>query len=312
MLRYARDSLHDKVVFYFLSVPVLIIILTLSALIFIQIYYSYPILRVQGITATYFSNEWRASPEEAPPVSHYGILSALWGTLYVAMIAIVIALPLSISLVIFIEEILPRRLKEYMTSIIDLMAGMPTILFGVWGLNFLGPFLRDYFMEPVSRFLGFVPFFGCKPMFSNNIFTAGALMAMLVIPFMVAIIQESYRAIPVTYKEAAWSLGLTRYEYVRLNLSMMFPAIMSAVLLGFGRASSETAAVSLVIGNVRTVDLCAFNPGYTISALIANQFHDSNIYPYMLSALYAAGLVLLIAGVIINLLGIMLLRRVRF
>lgn len=311
-MSYRKDSFHDKITFYFLALPVLIIVFILLTLIFIQVYYSFPVLSVQGIAGTYFSNEWRAEMGAPPPESSYGILSALWGTLYVALIAIAIDLPLAIALVIFIEEILPKRLREYMTSIVDLMAGMPTIIFGVWGLRFLGPFLMDNVMKPLHELAGFLPLFNCAPFFPATIFTAAVLMAALSLPFMVAVIQESYRSIPVTYKEAAWSLGLTRYEYVRLNLSMISPAIISAVLLGFGRASSETAAVSLVIGNVRSLDLCVFRPGYTISALIANQFHDSNLYPYMLSALYAGGLILLVAGLIINVVGITLLRRIRF
>lgn len=311
-MKYGRKSLHDKIVFYSLAIPAIIIALILLLLLLTQTSLSIPIFNVQGVTSTYISTTWRPSYEPPPTGAWYGLLPAIWGTLTSAIIAVLLALPLSLSVVIFVEEILPRRFREYISTIIDLMAGMPTVLFGIWGLSFLGPILQAYVMTPLHEYLGFIPVFSCKPLAPATVLTAGVLLSLMIFPFMVVVIQETYRAIPITYKEAGWSLGLTMYEYVKLNMSMISPAIVSAILLGFGRASSETAAVALVVGNAYNIGFCILSPAYTISSLIANQFTESGDFPYMQNALFAGGLILLIIGLIVNTIGIILLRRLRF
>ncbi|MCX8165627.1 MAG: phosphate ABC transporter permease subunit PstC [Acidilobaceae archaeon] len=313
-MSYARVSFHDKIVFYSLVPPTLFVVLILMTLFLTQLYHSIPIFDVQGLLNTYTVNRWypTQSPPELWKEPHYGLLPTIWGTIYVSGIAVLLALPLSISLAVFIEELLPRRFRGYMSSLVDLMAGTPTILFGLWGLSFLGPLLKEFFMEPAHEGLGFLPIFSCTPLSGTSILTAGVMLAVMIIPFMVAVIQESYKAIPVTYKEAAWSLGLTRFEYVRLNLSMIVPAIVSAVLLGLGRASSETAAVALVVGNIYALSFCMFSPTHTLTSIIAANFGEVEMYPYMRNALFAGGLFLLTFGMIINAMGIVLLRRIRF
>ncbi|MEN3000061.1 MAG: phosphate ABC transporter permease subunit PstC [Acidilobaceae archaeon] len=309
-----RVSSHDKIVFYSLALPTILVILILVLLFLTQSYHSYPIFSVQGLWSTYSVNRWY--PTQDPPElwkePHYSLLPTIWGTIYVSGIAVLLALPLSISLAVFIEELLPKRFRGYMSSIVDLMAGTPTILFGLWGLSFLGPLLKEFFMEPAHESLGFLPIFSCTPLSGTSILTAGIMLAVMIVPFMVAVIQESYKAIPATYKEAAWSLGLTRFEYVRLNLSMIFPAVVSAVLLGLGRASSETAAVALVVGNIYTLSFCMFSPTHTLTSIIAANFGEVEMYPYMRNALFAGGLFLLTFGMIVNALGIIMLRRIRF
>lgn len=313
---YARASSHDKLVFYFLAVPTLVVILILATIFLTELINSYPIFDVQGFWTTLTFIGWYSTdePPEKWPGPRYGLLPLIWGTVYLSAIAVLIALPLSISLAVFIEELLPKRFRGYMSSIVDLMAGTPTILFGLWALGFLGPLLREGFMEPAHEHLGYLPFFSCPPLSHTSVLTAGVMLAIMIVPFMVAVIQESYRAIPVTYKEAAWSLGLTRFEYVRLNLSMILPAIVSAALLGVGRASSETAAVSLVVGNIYNYQpgLCLFSPIHTLTSIIAANFGEVEMYPYMREALFAGGLVLLTLGMIVNAFGILLLKRIRF
>lgn len=306
-----RRSLHDIVVFYSLALPATLIVVLLLSLLLSQLGLSIPIFTVQGIH-TYITTTWRPMYEPPPHGAWYGLLPAIWGTLVSSIIAVTLALILTIAAVVFMEEIAPRRVRSLFSTIIDLMAGLPTVIYGIWGLAFLGPFLQDNVMNPLHSYLSIIPLFSCKPLSGATVFTAGVLLAIMIVPFMVALVQESYRSIPYTYKEAAWSLGMTRYEYVRLNLAMITPAIISALLLGFGRASSETAAVTLVVGNAVNVGLCIFVPAYTISSLVANQFTEAQDFPYMLNALFAGGLILLIIGLIVNTLGILMLRRVRF
>jgi len=301
---------HDIIIFYSLALPASLIVSLLLALLASQLGLSIPIFRVQGVS-TYTTSTWRPMYEPPPHGAWYGLLPAIWGTITSTIIAVILALFATISLVVFIEELAPSRARAVFSTIVDLMAGLPTVIYGIWGLSFLGPFLQEYVMNPLHSHLSFVPLFACKPLSGATVFTAGVLLATMITPFMVAVVQESYRSIPVKYKEAAWSLGMTRYEYVKLNLSMITPAIISALLLGFGRASSETAAVTLVVGNAVNLGFCVFAPAYTISSLIANQFTESQDFPYMLNALFAGGLMLLVIGLIVNTLGLLMLKRVR-
>ncbi len=305
-----RRPLHDIIVFYSLALPSLLIVMILVLLFLSQLGLATPILVVQGFS-TYIDTTWRPA-RNPPPEAWYGLLPAIWGTLVSSIIAVVLALVFTIALVVFMEEVAPRRFREILSTIVDLMAGLPTVLYGVWGLAFLGPLLYKYVMNPLHSYLSIIPLFSCEPLSGATVFTAGVLLSIMITPFMTALIQESYRSIPYTLKEAAWSLGMTRYEYVKLNLSMISPSIISALLLGFGRASSETAAVTLVVGNAVNIGLCIFTPAYTISSLIANQFSEATDYPYMINALFAGGLILLIIGLVINTVGVIMLRRVRF
>ncbi len=307
----ARRSFHDILVFYTLALPAFIIILILASLLLSQLGLSIPIFSVQGL-GTYMKTVWKPMYEPPPHGAYYGLLPAIWGTLVSSVIAVLLALMFTISLVVFMEEIAPKHVKEAFSTIIDLMAGLPTVLYGIWGLAFLGPLLYKNVMNSIYTYFNFIPMFSCEPLSGATVFTAGVLLSIMITPFTVALVQESYRSIPYTYKEAAWSLGMTRYEYVKLNLSMITPSIVSAILLGFGRASSETAAVTLVVGNAMNIGTCIFVPAYTISSLIANQFAEAQDFPYMLNALFAGGLILLVIGLIVNTLGVFMLRRVRF
>lgn len=321
-------SLHDKVFYYSFVVPVIIVSSILFLLFLVLLVESIPIFRIQGIS-TIISSTWMASENPPPSVGFfdiylrsppdaktwYGLLPAITGTLVTSLIAVLVALPLSLSLVVFMEEVVPRRLrrlKELTATLVDLMAGMPTILFGVWGLTVLGPYLHKYLSPLLHNYLGFLPLFSCTPLSGYNALTGGVLLGIMIIPFMTAIIQESYRAIPFTYREAAWSIGLTLFEYVRLNMSMISPAIVSAVLLGLGRAMSETAAIALVVGNAPVVTSCVLSPMVTITTLIANKFGEAATYPYLTSALFAGGFLLLTIGLVVNTLGLLMMRRVRF
>lgn len=306
-----KGSRHDFIVFYSLAAPTSIVVLILLLMLATQLGLSLPVFGVQGLS-TLTTTIWRPSYTPPPDGAWYGLLPAIWGTMTSAVIAVFLAIILSLSLVVVIEEVASRRFREVFSTIVDLMAGMPTVIFGVWGLAFLGPTLEKWIMDPLHSHLSFIPLFSCEPLSGATVFTAGILLSVMIVPFMVAIIQESYRAIPMTLKEAAWSLGMTRYEYVKLNINMIKPVIASALLLGFGRASSETAAVTLVVGNSFNIGYCIFQPAYTISSLIANQFTEAQDFPYMMNALFAGGLTLLVIGIIVNSIGIIYLRRVRF
>ncbi len=270
---------------------------------------SYEIFKREGL-AIYFTNVWNAS--EIPEEEYYGVLAAIYGSLYTSIIAIIISLPLSISLAIFIVDYAPKRLKEFFIIASDIMAGLPTILYGIWGAFILVPFLKNYVMEPLYQSLSFIPLFSYPPTTGFSYLSAGVLLGIMVTPFATSIIREAYRMIPQMYKEALYSLGATRYEATKVLLGYIKPAIVAGMILAFGRAIGETVAVSLVIGNVFNIDISLFAPGYTISSLIANQFGNAFVYEYMVSALFAAGLSLFFIGLIINILALYIIRRWKY
>ena len=255
-------------------------------------------------------NVWRPS-ERGLELARYGLLAPLYGTVVTSLIAAAVALPLSTATVFFMEELAPKEVREFFSSIIDLMAGLPTIIYGLWGLEVMVPLLREGLMAPLHGALGFLPPFSCDPLSGTSFLSAGLLLAIMIIPFMHGVIKEAYRQVPHTYREAALSLGATRYEYFRIMLSLIRPAVIAAVLLGLGRAASETVAVALVVGNAFNVSPCLFAPGYTISSLIANQFAEASFFPLMENVMFAGSLILLTIGMALSGAGVVMMRKVR-
>lgn len=311
-LRQLRGSMlprHDKGFFLSLLPFASIVFVVFIALTYVVLSVSYPSISKFGVKL-FTENVWRPS-ETGEEFVRYGLLAPLYGTLMTSVIAAATALPLSISTVYLIEELARLKLREVLSTLIDLMAGLPTVLYGLWGVEVMIPFLRDSIMSPLHSYLPWIPFFSCEPLSGASFLSAGILLAIMIIPFMHSIIQDAYRSIPRTYREAALSLGANRYEYFRIMLSMIKPSVIASLLLGLGRASSETVAVALVVGNSFNLSPCLFSPGYTIPSLIANQFSESNFYPYMQSVLYAGGLVLLLLGVTFSITGLIMMRKVR-
>jgi len=297
----------DKIFFYAL-LPFAGIILSLFILLLgVFMNNSLPIFTREGLKFI-TSNTWEPS-ETNPEMEYYGILSPLFGTFYTSLVALIIALPASIALTLFIDEYVPYRLRIVIINLVEIMAGLPTVLYGLWGAFVLAPILRNYVMIPLNMYLWFIPIFSCRPLSPLTIFTASVVLAIMIIPFMTSIIREAYEFIPLSYREAALSIGATKYEYIKIMLSMIKPAIVAAVLLGFGRAAGETIAVSLTIGNTFSVSVCLFKPGYTIPSLIANQFGNAGFYHYMIYALYGSGLILLLIGLVLNSIGLYILKK---
>ncbi len=269
---------------------------------------SLPIFEKEGL-AIYTTNVWKASETGE---EFYGVLAAIYGSLYTSIIAIAIAMPLSIGFAVFIVDYAPKRIREPLIVATDIMAGLPTILYGIWGAFVLVPLLKRFVMEPLYEHFSFIPLFSYPPITGYSYLSAGVLLAIMVTPFACAIIREAYRMIPQVYREGAFALGLTRYEATKVLLGYIKPSILAGLLLAFGRAIGETVAVSLVVGNTFNINPSLFAPGYTISSLIANQFGNAFIYKYMPSALFAAGLALFVIGLVVNVIGLILLRRWRY
>ncbi|NPA62495.1 MAG: phosphate ABC transporter permease subunit PstC [Methanococci archaeon] len=267
-----------------------------------------PAIEKYGINL-FITNIWQAAEDPAKEV--YGLAAPIWGSIYTATIAILIALPLSICYAIFVNDYAPKKLKHPLIIISDIMAGLPTIIYGIWGAFILVPLLRDYIMKFLYNHLSFIPLFNYPPLSGYCYLSAGILLGIMVTPFAAAIIREAYAMIPSVYKEGLVALGATRYETTKVLIKYIKPAIISGLILAFGRALGETVAVSLVIGNSFNLTYKLFAPGYTISSLIANQFGNAILYKYMTSVLYSAGLVLFVIGLVVNILGLYYLKRWR-
>lgn len=305
----SRMSREDRMLFYSL-LPFASIVIAIFITLFISLVEnSIPVLIREGINFI-VSSEWRAV-EQDPKSEFYGILSPLIGTLITSIIALVIALPLSISLALFMLEYAPNSIRFVLSNLIEVMTGLPTVIYGLWGLFILAPLLRDYVMYPLYRYLWLIPLFSAEPVTPTTLFTASVVLAIMIVPFMTRLVVEAYRAIPVKYKEAALALGFTKLEYCKTMLSLARPAIIAAALLGWGRAAGETVAVCMTIGNSFSLTLSLFKPGYTISSLIANQFPNAEFYHYMYSALYGAAFILLLIGLVVNSIAMILLVRWR-
>ena len=287
--------------------PAIIFVLLLFVwMLTVYFYNALPAFIREGLEV-YFRNTWQAAEEASR--EYYGLAAPIWGTIYTSIIAILIALPISIAHSVFVVDYSPKKVKNIFIIISDMMAGLPTIIYGIWGAFVLVPFLQKYVMMSLYKHLSFIPFFSFPPITGYSYFSTGILLGIMVTPFASAIIREAYQMVPFTYREATLSLGLTRYEATKILLGYIKPAIFSGTILAFGRAVGETVAVSLVIGNTFNLSVGLFAPGYTISSLIANQFGNAFIYKHMLPVLYAGGLVLFIIGLIVNVAGLYLLKR---
>jgi phosphate transport system permease protein len=232
----------------------------------------------------------------------FGVLPYILGTLITSGIALLIGVPLSIGIAIFLVEMAPKVIKVPFSYIIELLAAVPSVIFGLWGLFVLRFWVVDYIEVPLHNYLGWLPFFSGTP-FGLDFFTAGLILAIMIIPTIASVSREVISAVPNSIREGAYSIGATKWEVIRhwvLNYGRS--GIFGAIILGLGRAVGETMAVTMVIGNAigpAAMPKSLFQPGQTLPSLIANGFFDSQS-PLESSSYLAAGLVLLLISLLIN------------
>lgn len=232
------------------------------------------------------------------PVSgEFGAFPFLWGTLYSSVLALAIAAPISIGIAVFLSELSPGRFRRPLVFLTELLAAIPSIVYGLWGVFVLVPLVRrlETAMPPDLRKLSF--FTG--PPLGVGMLAAALILAIMVIPFSSAVAREVLRAVPPAQREAAYALGATRFEAIRAALFHGRTGIVGALLLGFGRALGETMAVTMVIGNNPQFSLSLFAPQHTMAAVIANEFTEAADDLY-LNALMEIGLVLFLVTLVVN------------
>jgi phosphate transport system permease protein len=226
------------------------------------------------------------------PVSgDFGALPFIWGTLYSSMLALVIATPVALGIGIFISELSPRALRTPLTYLTELLAAIPSIVYGLWGVFVLVPLVRR--LEVAV---------GVKPALGVGMLAAALILAIMVIPFTSSVSREILKNVPSAQREAAYALGATRWEAIKVAVGYGKSGILGAVMLGFGRALGETMAVTMVIGNTPQVAASIFAPQYTMAAVLANEFTEAADELY-LHALIEIGLLLFIITIIVNVLS---------
>src|SRR3954449_160334 len=246
-----------------------------------------------GVFGFTFTNNWDVSH------SLYGALPLLVGTLITSAVALCIGVPIAVATALYLTELCPRRLRGPLTVMVELLAAVPSVVYGLWGVFVLIPTLRpaeQWFSDTFS----FLPFVG-GPVAGPNYFIAGLILAIMILPIVTAIAREVILTVPSANKEAALALGATRWEMIRMAvLPYSRSGIVGASMLGLGRAIGETIAVTLVVGNAPNVPHQIFDQGYTLAAVIANEFGEAASNPLHVGALIAAGLVLFVLTLAVN------------
>jgi phosphate transport system permease protein len=238
-----------------------------------------------------------------PEIGVYGFLAPLIGSVTTSILAVITALFLSLPLTIIIAEYLRGIVKNVVSSIVELVGGMPTIIYAVWASQYLVPLLKEFIMEPLHNVFKFIPLFSCRPITGFSIFASGISIGISIVPYVTAIILEAYQSIPLAYREACYGIGATRYESIKIMLSLARPAIVAALILGFARSLGETTIAAVTVGNSMYLSSCLFAPGYTVSALIASQFANAHLYPYAESVLYASILFVMMISIALSFYG---------
>lgn len=232
-----------------------------------------------------------------PVQDTFGAWPFVYGTLFSSFLALVIAIPLSIGIAIFLSEMSPGWLERPLSFLVELLAGIPSIVYGLWGIFVLVPWIRQSIEPVLSKYLGFLPLFRGAP-YGFGMLTAGLILSIMVLPIVTSISRDVLKAVPRTQREAALALGATRWETIRIILRDAKSGILGATLLGLGRAIGETMAVTMVIGNRPDISISLFDPGYTMASVLANEFTEATTDMYISSLIYIALLLFLITIVV--------------
>jgi phosphate transport system permease protein len=252
---------------------------------------------------------WRflVSSEWDPVNEEFGALPFIFGTLVSSAIALIIAVPLSIASAVFLTELAPRWMRQPLIVFIELLAAVPSVILGLWGIFVMVPWLREHLFPWLKGSLGFLPLF-TGPIYGVSMLAGGIIIAIMIVPIITSVSREILRSVPGLQREAAYALGATRWEVTRIAvLSYAKKGLFGAVILGLGRALGETMAVTMVIGNRPEIAASLFAPGYTLASVVANEFTEATTDMY-LHALFEVGLVLLGVTVVVNGLAQLLLK----
>ena len=303
--RVARFRNQDKLFHYLtLSLAALVLAALVGTLVSLAIE-AWPTFREFG-PSFLWTNVWSVPDDE------YGALAAIYGTVVTSVIALAIAVPISFGIALFLTETCPVWLRRPLGTAIELLAGVPSIVYGIWGLFIFAPLFAEYIQPPVQAVLGDVPVIGgwfAGPPIGVGIMTASIVLALMVIPFIASVMRDVFETVPPVLKESAYGIGCTTWEVVR-NIVLPYTkvGVIGGIMLGLGRALGETMAVTFVIGNANRIVGSLFSPGTSIASTLANEFGEADPGLHI-SALFALGLVLFVLTFIVLAISRWLIRR---
>ncbi|MHB8280455.1 MAG: phosphate ABC transporter permease subunit PstC [Candidatus Humimicrobiaceae bacterium] len=247
-------------------------------------------------------NDWN------PVEGKFGALPFIYGTVVSSIIAVVVSTPISIGIALFLTEIANKRLKTVIGFLVQILASIPSILYGLWGLFVFVPFIRNFIQKPIGNVLGWFPLFSGPPI-GLGMLSAGLLLAIMIIPIISALTVDVIEAVPVDIKAGSFALGSTKWEMIwHVVLPYAKQGILSAVIMGLGRALGETMAVTMVIGNRAEIKASLFAPAYSMAAVIANEFTEA-IQDIYFSSLIEIGLLLFVVTLVLNAIARVLVHR---
>lgn len=297
---FAPGVLGDRL-FKWLSFLMAVVVFVLIVLI------GYELAHGSSLALHKFGWQFLTSSDWDPVNEQFGALPFIFGTLVSSAIALCIAVPLSIATAVFLTDIAPYWIRQILTIFIELLAAVPSVILGLWGIFVMVPWLREHLFPWLRRTLGFLPLFS-GPIYGVSMLAGGIIIAIMVLPIITSVSREILRSVPDLQREAAYALGATRWEVTRIAvLSYAKKGLFGAIILGLGRALGETMAVTMVIGNRPQIAASLFAPGYSLASVVANEFTEATSDVY-LNALFEIGLVLLGVTVLVNLLAQVLLK----
>lgn len=298
-----REIHHgDRIFLWFLRGITALIVLLLLSIVFFLFKGAYPSIQRFG-WAFLSGTAWD------PVKENFGALPVVFGTLVSSFLAIGLATPISLGVALFLNELASRRLSFYIGFLVEMLAAIPSVVYGLWGIFILAPLLRTKIQPFLGGLFGFLPIFE-GPYYGVGMFAAGIILAIMVTPTISSICREVFNAIPRSQREAALALGATRWEMIKLSVvKSSKTGILGAVILGLGRALGETMAVTMVIGNRSEIAWSLFAPGQTMASVIANEYAEATSDVH-LSALVHIGLVLFGVTFIVNGLARLIIWRV--
>ena len=299
-----RDWLGDRVLFS----------LTLAAglgVVAVLVLIAYKVLRGTHLAFSAFGLSFVWGTAWDANKGLFGAAPGLFGTAVSSLIALVVATPLALAIALFLSELAPRGVRLVVGSLVEMLAAIPSVVLGLWGILVLGPFLSDHVEPWLHDSLGFLPIFSGTPQ-SSCIFTAGLILAIMVVPIVASVCRELFLSVPHELEEGALALGATRWEMVRgVILSSSRPGIAAAVILGLGRALGEAIAVTQVIGAGWVIRSSLFAPGDTLASRIAGQYQGA-VSKLQIASLFYLAAILLVIGLVTNLLALLVVRRFAF
>ncbi|MHB9027660.1 MAG: phosphate ABC transporter permease subunit PstC [Candidatus Latescibacterota bacterium] len=263
-----------------------------------------------ALSIRHFGFGFISSSEWNPVAREFGAMSSIYGTLVSTLIAMILAVPLSLVIALFLVELAHPTLSRFAGYAIELLAAIPSIIYGMWGLFVFAPFMERYIQAPLERYFGFLPLFE-GPIMGIGVLTAGFILALMILPFISAVMRDVFRLVPSVVKEASYGMGSTTWE-VTHNVTVRYgiQGLVGATFLGLGRAIGETMAVTFVIGNVHNISASLLAPGNSIASTLANEFAEASD-PLYKSSLFELGLILFIITLIIQIIAQFWLKRIR-